>query len=215
MDKFDRILHRDDVLVPLTIDLVDHRRQRRRFARTGLPGHKHKARFLCQHLVYRRWQTERIDMRHFGHNDAKHHRVAMQHFVAVGTEALATKLDREINVTALVKGLEPFIAKLAAKQILQQFVGGHEVQRCDFARFPNMNGPFAMHMEIGNLAGLERVDQHVIDWIFCRHRVTSLFLPTGRPHAHTGQLRSIVDPPYSAANGCYQKVNRVHIINGN
>ena len=30
-----------------------------------------------------------VDMRHLGHNHAKHHRVAMHHLVAIGTETLA------------------------------------------------------------------------------------------------------------------------------
>jgi hypothetical protein len=45
----DRVLDRDDVLVPLGVDLVDHRRERGRLARARRSGHKHEpARLLRQ-----------------------------------------------------------------------------------------------------------------------------------------------------------------------
>ena len=41
MDVLDRILDGEDVIVPLGVDLVDHRRQRRRLAAAGRPGDEH------------------------------------------------------------------------------------------------------------------------------------------------------------------------------
>ena len=43
VDVLDRILDREDVLVPLAVDLVDHRRERRRLAAAGRTGDEHEA----------------------------------------------------------------------------------------------------------------------------------------------------------------------------
>ena len=40
--ELDRILDRDDVLVARLVDVVDHRAQRRRLARSGRAGHQHQ-----------------------------------------------------------------------------------------------------------------------------------------------------------------------------
>ena len=41
--ELDRILDRDDVVVAVPVDVVDHRAERRRLARAGRPGHEHEA----------------------------------------------------------------------------------------------------------------------------------------------------------------------------
>ena len=43
MQELDRVLHRHDVVRTRTVDEIDHRRQRRRFAGAGGPGHQHQA----------------------------------------------------------------------------------------------------------------------------------------------------------------------------
>ena len=43
VDVLDRILDREDVLAALGVDLVDHRRQRRRLAAAGRAGDEHQA----------------------------------------------------------------------------------------------------------------------------------------------------------------------------
>ena len=50
--------------------------------------------------MHSRRQPEGVDMRHVGHDHAQHHGVAVHHPVAVGAEALAFMLDREIDVAA-------------------------------------------------------------------------------------------------------------------
>ena len=42
VDKFDRVLDRDDMVLAPLVYLIDHRAQRRRFAGTGRTGHDHK-----------------------------------------------------------------------------------------------------------------------------------------------------------------------------
>ena len=49
MQVFDRIFDRDDVFMALSVDLVDHRRDRRRLTGTGRAGDEHQAsRLLAQ-----------------------------------------------------------------------------------------------------------------------------------------------------------------------
>ena len=55
VEVLDRILDREDVVVPLGVDLVEHRRQRRRLAAAGRPGDEHEAaRPLGQRREHRR-----------------------------------------------------------------------------------------------------------------------------------------------------------------
>src|SRR5579872_653952 len=58
MQELDGILDRDDVLVPLAIDLVDHRRERRRFAGAGRPRHQDEASRTIADLFDDRRQSE-------------------------------------------------------------------------------------------------------------------------------------------------------------
>ena len=50
--EFDRVLDRQDVAVHAAVHLVDHRRQGRRLARTGLAGHENHALRVLAHLVH-------------------------------------------------------------------------------------------------------------------------------------------------------------------
>ena len=65
VDVLDRILDREDVLVPLVVDLVDHRRERRRLAAAGRTGDEHQAaRPLGERREHRR-QAELLEARIF------------------------------------------------------------------------------------------------------------------------------------------------------
>ena len=46
VQDLDRVLDRDDVLLPRAVDVVDHRRERRRLARAGRAGDEHEAAVL-------------------------------------------------------------------------------------------------------------------------------------------------------------------------
>src|SRR5947209_18231604 len=58
MEKLHRIFDGDDVLVPLAIDLVDHRRERGRLAGTGRAGDEHESARLVANLLDDGGQTE-------------------------------------------------------------------------------------------------------------------------------------------------------------
>jgi hypothetical protein len=66
VEELDRILDREDVLVPCPVDLVDQRRERRRLAGAGGAGHEDEAARLLRELREMRRQTElveRLDLR--------------------------------------------------------------------------------------------------------------------------------------------------------
>src|SRR4051795_3164947 len=58
MKKLHRIFDGDDVLVPLAIDLVDHRRKRGRLAGTGWTGDEHESARLVADLLDHDRQAE-------------------------------------------------------------------------------------------------------------------------------------------------------------
>ena len=51
VQKLDRVLDREDVLVPRAVDVVEQRGERRRLARAGGPGDEHQAARLVGQLV--------------------------------------------------------------------------------------------------------------------------------------------------------------------
>ena len=58
--KLDRVFDRQDVVVTIDIDLVDHRRERRRFTRTGRTGHEYQAARLLAQIRNDRRQAESV-----------------------------------------------------------------------------------------------------------------------------------------------------------
>jgi hypothetical protein len=82
VDELDRVLDREDVVCAVAIDLVDHRRERRRLARAGRAGHEHEAARLHRQLGERDRQAELLERLQLFGDDAKR-----------GPERLALKVD--------------------------------------------------------------------------------------------------------------------------
>ena len=73
VQELDRILDGENVSRTGAIDVIDHRRERRRLARAGDPGHEDEATLLFAKPLHRRWQVELLEAGHLGRNDAEHH----------------------------------------------------------------------------------------------------------------------------------------------
>ena len=58
MQELDRILDRDDVRAAILVDVLDHRRERRRLARSGDAGDEHEAARLHRDLLEHRRQVQ-------------------------------------------------------------------------------------------------------------------------------------------------------------
>src|SRR6478672_10901376 len=56
-----RVLDREDVVVPVDIDLVDHRRQGRGFTRAGRSGHEDEATRLFAHIGHDGRQSQGLE----------------------------------------------------------------------------------------------------------------------------------------------------------
>ena len=59
MHKFNRIFHRDDVVVPLEVGVIHHRRQSRGFAGTGRAGHQDQS-FFQHRKFFQDWREAEI-----------------------------------------------------------------------------------------------------------------------------------------------------------
>ena len=63
VDVLDRILQRDDVLVPRVIDLIENRRQRRRLTGAGFTGDQHNALLQRREAAHHLRQAECVERR--------------------------------------------------------------------------------------------------------------------------------------------------------
>ena len=108
MEDLDRILDRDDVLVPRPVDVVEHRRERRRLARAGGAGDEHEAAVLAGEAADAGRQAQLLEARHVARDDAEGERDGAA--LAEGVDAEARQaLGRvgEVEVAALVERPQP------------------------------------------------------------------------------------------------------------
>ena len=120
VDVLDRILDRQDVLVALVVDLVEHRRQRRRLAAAGRAGHQHEAaRFFRQRRQHRR-QAELLEGADLFRDEPvdRADRAALGEDVAA--EAGADRLDaeREVQLERFFEALLLRVGQHAVDELL-------------------------------------------------------------------------------------------------
>src|SRR5258706_69496 len=72
MEEFDRVFDRQNVVMPLDIDLIDHRGESGRFTRTGRTGYEDEAAGLFAHVGDDLWQTESLECFDLVGNGTKH-----------------------------------------------------------------------------------------------------------------------------------------------
>ena len=102
MDEFDRVFDGDDVLVEVVVDVVDHRRQGRRFARTGRTGHQYEAGLVVADLNQRFRQFQLLHGEDLARNlteDAPHAVVVVE--VVAAETGQPRNLMREVEVVRL------------------------------------------------------------------------------------------------------------------
>src|SRR5205823_4179325 len=71
MQKFDRILDREDVAVFVLVDVVDHRRERRRLARSRWPGDQNQSARTFSKRRKRLRRAEILEREHLRRNRPK------------------------------------------------------------------------------------------------------------------------------------------------
>ena len=97
MQHLDRVLDRDDVLLARLVDVVDHRRERRRLARAGRAGDEHEAAVLLGEPADAGRHVERLEARDLARDDAADDR---------DRSALAERVDAEARAGDLVADVE-------------------------------------------------------------------------------------------------------------
>ncbi len=74
MHEFDRVLDRQDVGVVIRIDVIDHRRQRGRFARAGWPRNQDNAAWVTGDILEKLGATQVLKGQDFRWNGSEHRR---------------------------------------------------------------------------------------------------------------------------------------------
>ena len=104
--ELDRILDGDDVRRVGAVDVVDHRRQRRRLARAGDAGDEDEPALLLAQLGHHRRQVQLVEPRHLGRDDAQDHAglpALLEHVDAVAHAV--GRAVREVGVVVLLEDL--------------------------------------------------------------------------------------------------------------
>ena len=112
VEELDRVLDRDDVVVPAGVDLVDQRRQRRRLARARRPGEQHQPARLARELVHDRRQAQLVDRGDLGRDQAE--RGAERGTLEVRVDPEPRPSGDRVGEVDLPVGLEPLA--LAARE---------------------------------------------------------------------------------------------------
>src|SRR5512143_2517467 len=97
MEELDRILDRDHVGATTLVDVLDHRRERRRLAGACHPGHENETARLQRDLLEHRWKIELADRARLIWNGA--HGVAQRPALLIDVDAEPTDArhaDREV-----------------------------------------------------------------------------------------------------------------------
>ena len=148
--KLDRVLDGDDVIVPVLVGVVHHRRQGGGLARAGRPGHHHQAAVqhgeFLQHRRQRRVQLlEVFEGQHLGGNLAEDGRDAVLLVEEVGAEARHLRnFVAEIHVPRFLEELD---------LVLRRDLVEHGLERVALQRRVVHPLQFAVDPQHGRVAG--------------------------------------------------------------
>ena len=108
VEDLDRVFDRDDVLAALRVDVVEHRRERRRLPRARRAGDEYEAAVLLREPPDARRQVQLREVRDFVRDDAEHERDRAALAEAVHAEARKPRLGiRDVELADLVEDVCP------------------------------------------------------------------------------------------------------------
>jgi len=128
VDEFDRVLDRDDVILVLLVDVLDHRGQRRRFSGAGRSGDDHQPVGMIAEVFQGIGQAHLFDRRNFQRHES-HHR-ADQAALNEGIDAeagVAGNFVREVGFHFLQENAHAFGAHQARHRGLHVFGGDFRI----------------------------------------------------------------------------------------
>ena len=99
VDVLDRILQRDDVLVPRVIDLVENRRQRRRLTGAGFAGDQHDALLQRREAAHHLREPQRVERRDAVTEDTQRRRDVALLPEQIDTHTLPRNRRRAVQLT--------------------------------------------------------------------------------------------------------------------
>ena len=106
MQKFDRVFHRQDMVVTLLVDLVDHGGKRRRLTRTGRTGHQHKSGGACRKFGQDLRQAQFLKRLDFERDDTERQSHAATLQIGIRTETREVRnAERKVTFLVLFKRL--------------------------------------------------------------------------------------------------------------
>ena len=123
----DRVLDRDDVAVGRAVAVIDHRRERRRFARAGAADHQHQPALGHDDFLEDLGKAELLEVRDLGGDRADHHADVLLLDEDVDAEAreardgdreIALEVLRELLALALVHHRVRELARDLARELL-------------------------------------------------------------------------------------------------
>ena len=104
MHELDRLFDRHDVAREICVDVIDQRRQRRRFARTGRAGHEHESAAELAELFHHRRNPEFLERGDLRRDQAEDRAVAVRLLEKIAAEArFLIHLVGEIEIAAFVR----------------------------------------------------------------------------------------------------------------
>ena len=106
VDEFDRIFDRQDVLIAIVVDEVDHRSHRRALARSGRAGDEHETTRRHRHVFEDLAHAEVFHRQHLRRNRSEHRTRAAVLIERIHAKARdARHLEREVGLENSSKSL--------------------------------------------------------------------------------------------------------------
>src|SRR5687767_7843183 len=106
MKKLDRVLDRQDVVMAVDIDLIDHRGQRRRLSGSRGPGHEYQASRLFTHVRHNGRQPKCVERFDLIRDRTKYRSNRTLLIEQIGTKARHTlKAERKIEFQILFESM--------------------------------------------------------------------------------------------------------------
>ena len=167
--ELDRILDRDDVVVPRPVDVVDHRRERRRFTGAGDARDQHEPAALHRELLEHRRQPDLVELRLLGRDRAQHgpHRAERQEHVHAEAAEVGHGV-RGVDFAAVLELCVHPLAEAAAGDRVH-VLGGDDAEIALGHQAPvnaEDDGRVGLQVEVGG-AALDAGDQELVE--FHRH----------------------------------------------
>ncbi len=163
--ELDRVFDRDDVVLAVAVDVVDHRAQRGRLARPGRTGHEHQALVQPAEVEDGRRQPELLRREDLRGDDAEHPAAPLAVHEDVGAEARQPRyLVGKIGVVPLLEFLTVARRHDRIDQRREPIIGQGRcgrIERHDLSVLADQRRHADAQMQVGRAQAALRMEQPV------------------------------------------------------